>query len=101
MERGRWGGAIATTAVVFSDGWIGVLIAVDLIRLNAIKLINLRYAMIGAMPSHCRVCHIGKDAVIRENKRPTRIFGGWKKKIFQMLKHRSYHGALVAKRPCK
>ena len=40
--RGRRGGVIATTAVVFSDGWIGVLIAVNLMTVNAIKLNKLR-----------------------------------------------------------
>ena len=40
--RGRKGGVVATAAVVFSDGWIGVLSAVDLMTVNAIKLSNLR-----------------------------------------------------------
>ena len=38
----RCGGVIAPTPVVFSDVWLGVLSAVDVVKINAIKLNNLR-----------------------------------------------------------
>lgn len=48
---------IATTAVVFSDGWNGVLSAVDSTMVNAMKPNNSRQSMTEAKPRHSQVSH--------------------------------------------